>query len=102
MFDKLFKKKSDYHFSEPESTACMACTHVLDEHLPILYVAHDEDDGMWQFLCGADGHESEHAKIVSLGEVSAIDPSVNDLHDMPLAMAATRKSVNDRWQPFKL
>ena len=42
---------------------------------PILYVSHDEDDGMWQFLCGSN-HNIEDASIVSLFEVYNIDYSI--------------------------
>ena len=102
MFDKPSNKPADYQFSEPESTSCVACSHVLDELAPVLYVAHNENDGMWQFLCGAENHESHQKTIVSLGAVAALHPSVNDLNDMPLAMAATRTSIDARWKPFKL
>lgn len=37
---------------ELPNTATITCRHIIDGSLPILYVSHDEDDGMWQFLCG--------------------------------------------------
>ena len=102
MLGNLFKKKNIYKFSDPENTACMTCSHVLDNQAPILYAAHDEDDGMWQFLCSDENHISEHAKIIGLIEVVTIDPSVNELYEMPLGVGATRETKNDQWQPFKL
>ena len=93
--------KMKYLFSEPENTACLVCSHVLTEGKSILYVSRDLDDGMWQFLCGAENHDSEHAKIVGLAEVVSRDHTVNDLHEMPLGFGATRESVDQKWQPFK-
>ena len=47
-----------------------------------MYVSHDEDDGMWQFLCGK-AHETDEAKLVSLKSVFDLDNSVGILKDMP-------------------
>ena len=79
----------------------MTCKHVLDGSASILYVTHDEDDGMWQFLCGADGHTEEDAKIISMKEATEIDESINALHEMPLGVGATRESVGAEWKPFR-
>jgi hypothetical protein len=55
----------------------------MRRELPILYVTHDEEDGMWQFLDGGDASE-EDARILSLKEIVAIDPSLAQLADLPL------------------
>lgn len=102
MFRNLFGKSRQFKFSEPEDTACMVCRHVLDDGAPVLYVTHDADDGMWQFLCGAEDHTSEDARMVSLGQVVGIDPSVDELHDMPTGMGAERAAAGERWAPFKI
>lgn len=80
----------------------MAWRHVLDDHADVLYVTHDSDDGTWQFLCGAEHHAPEDAKMVSLGQVVVLDPTLNALHDMPLGYGATRSATNADWEPFKL
>ncbi len=102
MLGKLFKKKSNYLFSDTENTACMVCSHVLENKAPILHVTHDEDDGMWQFLCGAEGHDSTQAKIIALIEAVNIDPTINELHEMPLGVGATRQTQGEEWVPFKI
>lgn len=102
MLSKIFGKNKTYKFREPENTACMTCSHVLEGGAPILYVTHDADDGTWQFLCGSDNHDESHAKIVALKEIAVIDPSVNDLFEMPLGVDASRESKNANWRPFKL
>ncbi|MCU8075886.1 hypothetical protein [Shewanella sp. SM29] len=101
MLRKLFKK-DDYKFSDPKNTACIVCSHVLSLNAPILRVTHDENNGMWQFLCGAENHETDQAKIIALGEAASIDLSVNELYEMPLGVGAERESKNGQWQPFKL
>jgi hypothetical protein len=94
-------KKNKYKFSDPENTACMVCNHVLENQSSILIVMHDEEDGMWQFLCGEEIHKTEDAKNITLVEASNIDPSINELYEMPLGVGATRESIYDAWQPFK-
>ena len=102
MLGKLFKNKSNYLFSDPENTACMVCSHVIDNDAAILHVTHDEDDGMWQFLCGESNHETSQAKIIALGEAVSIDPSINELHEIPLGVGATRQSKGKEWKLFNI
>jgi hypothetical protein len=98
----LFKKKKagDFKFSDPENTACFTCRHVLNNERPVLYVAHDHD-GSWQFLCGGE-HTTDDASVVSLKNITGLDPSVNDLFEMPLGVGAERNSIDSKWEPFKL
>ena len=42
----------EFPFYDSPDTATIICCHILERQAPILYVSHDEDDGMWQFLCG--------------------------------------------------
>lgn len=93
--------KNQYKFKDSENTACIVCNHVLNKERPILYAAHD-GEADWQFLCGQDDHTEENAKIISLKQVTELDQTVNDLYEMPIKVGAERKSVKDKWQPFKL
>ncbi|RZJ72313.1 MAG: hypothetical protein EOO49_07340 [Flavobacterium sp.] len=77
------------------------CDHVLDKSRKILYAAHDSE-GDWQFLCGQDDHTDENAKIISLRQAVELDETLNELYEMPANVGAERKSVNDKWKPFKL
>ena len=86
-----------YQFAQPENTACLSCVHVMREGAPILHVTHDADDGGWQFLCGAD-----HGEDDAMGEVVALDPSVNALHEMPEGIGAFRETAGGEWKPFRL
>lgn len=107
MFNLFGQKKSntnktEYKFKEAENTACFVCDHVLSKQRPILYAAHDKEDGSWQFLCGQDDHTETNAKIISLKHATKIDLTINDLYEMPLGVGAERKNTKDKWVPFRL
>jgi len=100
MIKNIFNKKPSFEFRESKKTACIVCSHVLN-HAPILFVSHDKEDSMWQFLCGKEEHDENDAKVISLEEVTVIDNSVNDLYEMPLGFCATRNKATEAWKPFK-
>ena len=74
----------------------LLCNHILNGEKPILFVSHDEDDGMWQFLCGGS-HGMEDAKVAALGEVFDLDPSIGKVAEMPCGYCATRDKVDSDW-----
>jgi hypothetical protein len=84
-------------FSDPENTAAICCVHVLNRSRPILRVTHDEDDGMWQILCGSAGHEAPDGHVVCLGCMVARDPAILELANLPLGWCAERTSVGMEW-----
>lgn len=90
-----------YKFKEEENTACIVCEHILNKERPILFVAHDEDGG-WQFMCGADDHTEKDVKVISLKQATDIDQSINELFEMPINVGAERESIDDKWKPFRL
>lgn len=102
MLGKLFKKEINCRYTDAENTACIMCSHVLENDRPILLVTHDMDDGMWQFLCGANGHDSRDIRIVSLLDATNIDAHIDELCEMPIGTGATRESIDDDWKPYKL
>ncbi len=86
----------DYPFEDAPNTATLTCRHIVEDNAPVLYVSHDEDDGMWQFLCGGN-HVTEDAVIVSLKWIFEHAPSVGQLKDLPLGYFAERSSADGRW-----
>jgi hypothetical protein len=99
-FRKSNEQKSDFKFRESENTACFVCGHVMDKSRPILLASHEKEDGCWQFLCGFNNHNDADIKIISLKQAVEIDSSINELFEMSLGLAADRKSVNHKWEPF--
>lgn len=87
----------EYPFNDAPNTAAIICCYILEREAPILYVSHDEEDGMWQFLCGKV-HEADEARLVSLNEVFEIDSSIGVLKDMPCGYYAERDTQGDDWR----
>ena len=81
----------EFPFYDAANTAAIICCHIVENKSPILYVSHDKDDGMWQFLCG-QVHTTDEAKFVSLRWVFDFDHSVGVLADMPCGYYAERKN----------
>lgn len=85
-----------FPFRDRPDTACITCSHITDEKMPILYAAHD-DDGWWQFLCGAPGHDQKSARIVSLLSIVDSDETVAEIAGMAANKKAERGSVKEKW-----
>ena len=73
---------------------------IMNKESSILFVSHDEDDGMWEFLDGNDVNEKE-AVIVSLFEIVQIDMTINQIADLPLGWIAYRENVHNKWNKQK-
>ena len=86
----------EFPFYDEPNTATIICSCVINREKPILYVSHDEEDGMWQFLCGKT-HEIDEGKLVSLKSVIDLDNSVGVLKNMPCGYHATRENQEDKW-----
>ena len=73
---------------------------VMDGSRPILYVVHDEEDGL-QFLTDGDVAENDVA-LVALNEIVDLDDSVLAVVDIRPGYIASRFSVDDEWvvEPF--
>ena len=86
-----------FPFNQTENTAVITCCHITESDATILYVSHDEEDGMWQFLCGR-AHSQEQARVVSLNEIFTLDATVSKLANMPCGYIAERKSKISKWK----
>ena len=85
-----------FPFDELPNTATITCCHIVDEKMPILYVAHDEEDGTWQFSCGKN-HDMSDARVVSLYEIVMLDNSIVELANMPCGYIAKKKNIKAKW-----
>jgi hypothetical protein len=83
-------------FEDPTNVAVLTTNNVMNRLKPILYVSHDEEDGMWQFHDG-EKVQIEEAKILSLLEITEIDPGIIALHDLPEGWIAYRSSIDSNW-----
>ena len=86
-----------FPFNESKKTAAITCCHIVENGADILYVSHDAEDGMWQFLCGG-AHMQEQARVVSLNEIFTLDNTVSELANMPCGYIAERKQKGSKWE----
>jgi hypothetical protein len=87
----------DWLFADPENLAVFTLKRVIRGEAPVLFVSHDEDDGGWQFLDGAEA-AVEDAALVGLREMTEIDPTLIELADLPIGWSARRSGPDEPWQ----
>jgi hypothetical protein len=88
---------ADWPFDDPEDVAVFTIKRITDGQSSVLLVTHDEEDSGWQFLDGADV-DREDATLVSLGEITGLDPSLLQLADLPVGWIAWRESPETPWK----
>lgn len=84
-------------FKEQPDIAVFTTKFVVEEGAPILYVYHFED-GSWQFSGEQQGLKDEDYRVVSLMEILSIDPTLDQLGDLPAGFEAFRKTTKVKWQ----
>ncbi|MCL2849229.1 MAG: hypothetical protein FWE61_04165 [Micrococcales bacterium] len=87
---------AEFLFDEQPHTASFTCVHVVHDGAPVLLVAHDEDDGAWQFLCGGQ-NTLDDAVVVGMCHLVQADPTLNELHEMAQGWMAERDEVGGPW-----
>jgi hypothetical protein len=104
LFKSIFgtkdQQKTEWPFEAPRDVAVFTTVQIMSQRMPILHVSHDEDDGAWQFHTGGDSQESD-ARILSLEEITKIDPTILELADLPEGWVADRSQVGDEWTRSK-
>ena len=91
---------SEWKFVDPPNQASISTRQVFEEGYPILRVSHDEDDGGWQFLCGTTDIV-EDGRVVGIGDVIELDPSISEVSDLPLGWIAYRETADSPWVRMK-
>jgi hypothetical protein len=87
---------TDWLFAESPDTLVFTTQPVMDGG-PIRDVHHD-DDGDWQILCGTT-LALDDARMVHLGHLVDMHPSLRDVADLPRGWSATAcaDSDHDGW-----
>ena len=83
-------------FDQPRNCATLTMRQILDGSEPILLVAHDADDHVWQFIGTSDASVID-GRIVCLQEIVKLDPTVLDVADLPPGWQAIREEVGGEW-----
>ena len=88
---------SRWSFADPPNLAVITVKQILLAGKPVLYVAHDSDDGGWQFLTGGRFDVAD-ALLVTLKSMIEHDPSLAELADLPIGWHARRDNRESKWQ----
>jgi hypothetical protein len=94
----MFKKK--WPFKDKQNVMVITTKSIVINGNPILYISHDEEDGMWQFHDGTEANE-EDGTVISLKEMLELDTSISEIADLPCGWYAWRNNINDTWKRQK-
>jgi hypothetical protein len=84
-------------FIESLQTAVFTTKYVLEGH-EITRVIHDQEDGAWQFFSKDPIEDfATVAKVVSLGQMIALDSSLLEVSNLKPGYAASRSSKGSEW-----
>jgi len=88
---------SRWTFADPPNLIVITVRQIRLAGKPVLYVAHDGEDGGWQFLTGGR-FEAADALLVTLKSMIEHDPSLAELADLPIGWHAQRDNRESKWQ----
>lgn len=80
-------------------TTSIATAPVLAGDEPVLYVSHDADDGMWQFI-GTTDASIKNGRIGHLHHLVELDATLIEVLNLEPGQHATRTHVGDAWTRF--
>lgn len=86
-------------FDQAPNVACITTVQVLSEKLPILQVRHYADDDGWAFTCGTT-HRTEDCRVVGMGTILKLDPSLRSIADLLPGWSASRDGVGAEWKRY--
>jgi hypothetical protein len=89
--------KANWPFDDPPNVATITVRQIIDGGEPILLVAHDAEDGGWQFLTGG-AFDVDDGMVVSLRNIFERDPTIAELADLEPGWQATRIRVGSPWK----
>ena len=90
---------TEWPFADPPNTAVIVQKSVLSGAEWIGFVAHDDEDGGWQFMGNQPGDiNQDDAAVAGLEEVFSLDNSIAELADLPLGWRASRPARGAAWQ----
>lgn len=91
---------SAWPFEDAKNVAVFTTAGVIERKELIIHASHDEDDGAWQFH-SAGSASMDDARVVSLEEITRIEPAILQLADLPRGWTADRVQPGAPWQRKK-
>jgi hypothetical protein len=92
----MAEPENKWLFADPRNTAVFTTRFVVRDGKPILHVAHDLEDGAWQFH-SENAFGLKDAMVVGLGEIVDLDATIMELVDLPFGYSANRVAVGAEW-----
>ena len=85
-----------WEFDQERNVAAITTRQVLNDGFPVLRVVHYEDDHSWAFTCGTT-NKSEDLKIVGMGQIVDMDPTLHSIANLAPGWSAYRESTDAQW-----
>lgn len=90
----------------PDKLGTIACTCVVRQRKPVLFVSHAGGD--WQMYCHWTNHDFADEQVlrnelmpVHIAHLVALDPTLDEVADLPPDMGAERERVGGPWQRYE-
>jgi len=83
-------------FDQAPNVAAITTRQILDDGFPILSVVHYAKDHSWAFCCGTS-IATEDGRVIGMGTVLDLDPTLVEIADLSPGYRATRKAVGEPW-----
>ena len=90
----------EWPFDVAPDSVVVTSSYVTREHMPVLYVTHEEDpeEGvLWQFHCGNADYSPDVLRLVRLDELLALEGDLIEVAKLPLGFRALRSSKDAPW-----
>lgn len=84
-----------------EDMVVVTSTYVVNDHLPILMVSHEDDEeggSLWQFHAGNGDYDMSKMLLVSIENIRALEPEIDVLADLPFGHTAVRETKSATWR----
>jgi hypothetical protein len=90
----------EWLYDDPKNVMIITTKRIVERVKIVKYISHDDEDGMWQFL-DCDNVIEQDARIISLEQMTALEPDVKAVADLPLGWIAWREDRNKPWMRIK-
>lgn len=90
---------AEWAFADARDVAVLTTEAVLHAQQPILFVSHDIEDGLWQFLERATVDAAD-VRYATLAEIVRCDPGIAELARLPLGWEARRRDPDAPWSMY--
>ena len=91
---------SGWKFETPPDEAVVTSIHITNLAKPILQVCHYSGDDGWAFLTGEE-FSMDESQLVMLKNILEIDPSLENIVDLPSGWSAQRQSIGGSWHRYE-